>query len=214
MTKIRSGSGHNQPDRTLPEERKLELCRASEERHRPVAVQVYVSPITSGAALRWVNAEGCVSPSLWEPAALDGSHAHALREEVLNLAGAVLAQRGFTYARGAYWQPAPGERDLARPTTSEVAVVPTRAYLDLQVRRFGPAPEIPEVPGVTFETTQRGQWKATVPDGRAFLLTWTPQMEGDRWIVWGGEQHSNLIRPATTSLDKALFVLRHPSHAR
>lgn len=75
----------------------------------------------------------------WAPVPLDDSHSHALRDEVLNLAGAVLAKRGFNYAQGAYWKPAPGERDIARPATSEVAVVPTRAYLDLQVRRFGPA---------------------------------------------------------------------------
>ncbi|MFD7956093.1 hypothetical protein ACFV4X_21670 [Streptomyces ardesiacus] len=214
MTTINHEPGHDQPSQPLPEDRRLELSRASEERHRPVAVRVYVSPITSRAALRWVNAEGHDSPNLWDPVRLDGSHAHALRDEVLNLAGAVLAKQGFNYARGAYWQPASGDPDPERPETAEVAVVPTRAYLDLQARRFGPVPELPEVPGVTFKTTQRGQWWATVPDGRTFLLTWTTHLDGDRWIVWGGDQHSDLIRPATTSMDKALFVLRHPSHAR
>ncbi|MGW3387314.1 hypothetical protein [Streptomyces cinereoruber] len=214
MTTTHHDSGHDQPAQHLPEDHRLELSRASEERHRPVAVQVYVSPITSSATLHWVSAEGHDSPNLWEPVPLDGNHTHALRDEVLNLAGAVLAKRGFNYARGAYWQPAPGEKNAARPATSEVAIVPTHAYLDLQARLFGPAPELPEVPGVTFKTTQRGQWWATVPDGRTFLLTWTPHLDGDRWIVRGGDQHSDPIRPATTSLDKALFVLRHPSHAR
>ncbi|MCQ1577236.1 hypothetical protein [Streptomyces parvus] len=214
MTTNNHQSGHDQPAQTISEDGKLELGRASEERNRPVAVRVYVSPITSRAALRWVNAEGHDSPSLWDPVSLNGSHAHALRDEVLNLAGAVLAKRGFNYARGASWQSVSGEKDTERPATAEVAVVPTRAYLDLQNRRFGPAPELPEVPGVTFKTAQRGQWHATVPDGRTFLLTWTPHLDGDRWIVWGGDQHSDLIRPATTSMDKALFVLRHPSHAR
>lgn len=214
MTTISQGSGHDQPAQTISDDRRLELGRASEERHRPVAVRVDVSPITSRAALRWVNAEGDDAPNLWDPVPLDGSHAHAMRDEVLNLAGAVLAKQGFNYARGAYWKPTSGEEDTARPEAAEVAVVPTRAYLDLQARRFGPVPELPEVPGVTFKTTQRGQWWATVPDGRTFLLTWTPQLDGDRWIVWGGDQHSDLIRPATTSMDKALFVLRHPSHAR
>ncbi|MFI0813468.1 hypothetical protein [Streptomyces echinatus] len=214
MTTINHGSGHAQRAQLLPEDRRLELNRASEERSRPVAVRAYVSPITSRAALHWVNADGGNSPSLWDPVPLDGTHAHALRDEVLNLAGTVLAKRGFNYARGAYWQPVPGERGTARPATAEVAVVATRAYLDLQTRRFGPTPELPEVPGVTFTTTQRGQWSATVPDGRTFLLTWTPHLDGDRWTVRGGDQNSDLIRPATTSMEKALFVLRHPSHAR
>ncbi|MFI5864565.1 hypothetical protein [Streptomyces sp. NPDC051546] len=214
MTTIRHDFGPEQPAPTIPEDRRLELGRASEERHRPVAARVYVSPITSCAALRWVNAEGHDSPTLWDPVRMDGIHAHALREEVLNVAGAVLAKRGFSCAHGAYWQPAPGETDAARPETSEVAVAPTRAYLDLQARKFGPVPDLPEVPGVTFTTTQRGQWWATVPDGRTFLLTWTPRLDGDRWVVWGGAQHSDLIRPATTSLNKALFVLRNPAHAR
>ncbi|MFC8021631.1 hypothetical protein [[Kitasatospora] papulosa] len=214
MTTINDDSGHNQRAQLLLEDRRLELSRAAEERHRPVAVRVYVSPITSRAALHWVNAEGDDSPNLWEPVPLDGTHTHALRDEVLIHAGAVLAQRGFNYARGAYWQPASGKQGTARPATAEVAVVATRAYLDLQTRRFGPAPELPEVPGVTFKSTQRGQWSATAPDGRTFLLTWTPHLNGDRWTVWGGDQHSDLIRPATTSMHKALFVLRHPSHAR
>ncbi|MEU1076314.1 MULTISPECIES: hypothetical protein [unclassified Streptomyces] len=214
MTTINHGSGNAQRAQLLPEDRRLELSRASEERSRPVAVRVYVSPTTSRAALHWVNAEGGDSPSLWDPVPLVGTHAHALRDEVLNLAGAVLAERGFNYARGAYWRPVSGERGTARPATAEVAVVATRAYLDLQARRFGPVPELPEVPGVTFTTTQRGQWSATVPDGRTFLLTWTPHLDGDRWTVWGGDQNSDLIRPATTSMAKALFVLRHPSHAR
>ncbi|MDI9889401.1 hypothetical protein QMZ92_35105 [Streptomyces sp. HNM0645] len=111
MTTINHDSGHDQPTQPLTEDRRLELSRASEERHRPVTVRVYVSPITSRAALRWVNAEGHDSPTLWEPVPLDGNHAHALRDEVLNLAGAVLAKRGFNYARGAYWKPASGDQD-------------------------------------------------------------------------------------------------------
>ncbi|MEV4868555.1 hypothetical protein [Streptomyces syringium] len=214
MTSNSRHSSHDGAAQAISEDGKLELGRASEERNRPVAVRVYVSPTTSRAELRWVNAEGDDSPNLWDPDPLNGSHAHALRDEVLNLAGAVLAKRGFNYARGAYWQSARGEKDTECPTTAEVAIVPTRAYLDLQIRRFGPAPQLPEMPGVTFKIAQRGQWYATVPDGRTFLLTWTPQLDGDRWIVRGGDQYSDLIRPATTSMDKALFVLRHPSHAR
>ncbi|MEV7796947.1 hypothetical protein AB0O68_34070 [Streptomyces sp. NPDC087512] len=57
-------SGHDPPAQLHPENRKLELGGASEERHRPAAVQVYVSPITSCAALRWANADWHISPSL------------------------------------------------------------------------------------------------------------------------------------------------------
>lgn len=200
---------------TTAEERRLDRCRLSEERYRPVAVRVYVSPITGGAALRWLDGEGRDCPNLWDPVPLEGRHAHAMRDEVLNAAGLVLAKRGFNYARGAYWEPVTdtGQQDAKRPDTAKVAIVPTHAYLELQARQFGPVPELPDVPGVTFETTQRGQWRATVPDGRTFLLTWRPGLDGDRWTVWGGEQHSQLIR-STSSMSKALFVLRHPVHAR
>lgn len=197
------------------EAHRLERCRLSEERYRPVAVRVYVSPITGGAALRWLDGEGRDCPNLWDPVPLEGCHAHAMRDEVLNAAGLVLAKRGFNYARGAYWEPVTdtGQQDAKRPDTAKVAIVPTHAYLKLQARRFGPVPDLPDVPGVTFETTQRGQWRATVADGRTFLLTWRPSLDGDRWTVWGGEQHSQLIR-STSSMSKALFVLRHPVHAR
>ncbi|WP_413808150.1 hypothetical protein [Streptomyces sp. OE57] len=204
------------PALTMPVDRALELARQSEERYRPTAAYVYVSPITRTASLRWLDAEGRDCPGVWEPVPLEGRHAHAMEEEVWNAAGLILAKRGFNCARGAYWQPYARRDamvDAGRPEAARVAIVPTRAYLDLQARRFGPAPELPEVPGVTFKTTQRGQWWATVEDGRTFLLAWSPRLDGDRWHVWGGAQHSELVR-SSTSMDKALFVLRYPAHAR
>ncbi|QPL14139.1 hypothetical protein QEH48_gp110 [Streptomyces phage TurkishDelight] len=205
------------PARTMPRDRALELARQSEERYRPTAVYVYVSPVTRTAALRWLDAEGRDCPGLWEPVPLEGLHGHAMQEEVLNAAGLVLAKRGLTYERGAYWQPYAHRGatvDTEQPEAARVAITPTPAYLDFQARRFGPVPELPEVPGVTFEATQRGQWRATITgDGRTFLLTWSPRLDGDRWHVWGGDQHSELVR-SSTSMDKALFVLRYPAHAR
>ncbi|MFH8257573.1 hypothetical protein [Streptomyces roseolus] len=133
MTTINHGSGHDRYAQHLPEERRLELGRATEERHRPVAVRIYVSPITSGAALHWVSAEGHNSPTLWEPAPLGGHHTHALRDEVLNLAGAVLTERGFNYARGAYRQTAPCARDPSRPDGSLAQTCPWFVRLWLYV---------------------------------------------------------------------------------
>ncbi|MFI1203526.1 hypothetical protein ACH4VR_29540 [Streptomyces sp. NPDC020883] len=174
-------------------------------------------PITGSASLRWIDAEGRVCPSLWEPVPLPGRHTHALGDEVLEHAWTALAKRGFACARGAYWQPhthtATTTPDAERPERACLAIEPTRAYLELQARRFGPSPQLPTTPGVTFKTTQPGQWWATIADGRTFLLTWAPHLNGDLWCVWGGPQHSELIR-STTVMDKALFVLRHPSHAR
>ncbi|MET8681981.1 hypothetical protein ABZW18_31495 [Streptomyces sp. NPDC004647] len=208
-------AAEERPALRMPEERRRQLCRQSEERYRPVAVYVYLSPITGGAALRWLDAEERDCANLWDPVPLEGRHAHAMRDEVLNEAGAVLAKRGFNYARGAYWEPYArrGTVNAVRPEAARVAIVPTRAYLDYQARRFGPLPQLPQVPGVRFKTTQRGQWWATLADGPTFLLTWSPMLDGDRWHVWGGAQHSELIR-STRFMDKALFVLRHPAHAR
>jgi hypothetical protein len=208
-------TAEERPALTLPEERKLQLCRQSEERNRPVAVYVYVSPITGGAIVGWLDAEGRDSANLWDTVRLEGNHVHAMQDEVLNAAGAVLTKRGFTQEPGAHWAPYAhrGTVNAKRPEQAKVAIVPTRAYLDYNARRFGPVPELPDVPGVTFTTAQRGMWRATITDGPTFLLTWSPMLDGDQWRVWGGATHSQLIR-STKSMDKALSVLRHPAPAQ
>ncbi|MET9779245.1 hypothetical protein ABZ023_34215 [Streptomyces sp. NPDC006367] len=49
-------------------------------------------------------------------------------------------------------------------------------------------------------------------DGERYALTWSPQIGGDRWTVWGGPQYTKLVRSG--SQNEALFVLKYPAHAR
>lgn len=167
----------------------LRLCRESEERSRPVRVEVGVSRYVQSASLRWIDTEGRECPSTWDLVRLPGSHTDAMTDDVLSAAGLVLAKRGFNYARGEQWQ------GLARGIgawadvweRSGVTIVPTRAYLDLQARKFGPLPDVPPVDGVTVKPrTQRGWWDVTDRAGVRHALTWSPRLDGDRWTVQSG----------------------------
>ncbi|MBV9024919.1 MAG: hypothetical protein JO362_14290 [Streptomycetaceae bacterium] len=192
----------------LTEAERLERARCGELASRPSMVEVYVSPIMHTAAVRFTDEEGRTQVDS-DVRSLPGTgHASPMADDLLCAAGELIMKRGFNYAPGAFWDLVPGKSDRAR-----VAIVPTAEYLAYVERRFGPEPIIPDTPGVTFTRTQRGWWQATAPDGRVYALTWTPALDGDGWRVWGGDQFTELIR-STTRLDKALFVLEHPSHAR
>ncbi|MFF8506744.1 hypothetical protein ACF064_01525 [Streptomyces sp. NPDC015492] len=191
-------------DQAAAQARTLDLARQSEERNRPVRASVYVSRMSGRAVLRLHGADG---GDFCDPIALDGVHAGPIQ------AGAdavdVIAKRGFRTASGAYWTKSRERLDVAT-----LDVVPTRAYLAYVDRRFGPLPEIPAVDGATITPrVQRGWWDVTTADGQALALTWSPRIGGDRWVVWGGPDLSDLVR-STTDLGKALFVVRHPSHVR
>ncbi|MGW3202391.1 hypothetical protein ACWDBD_49495 [Streptomyces sp. NPDC001118] len=200
--------GETRPAAQLTEADRLDRARRGELALRPSMVEVYVSPIMHTASLRFTDGEGR-TPTESDVTALPGTgHTSPMAEDLLSAAGDLITKRGFTYARGAYWDQDPDEPHRAR-----VAIVPTAAYLAYVERQFGPEPAIPETPGVTFRRMQRGWWQATAPDGRTYALTWSPTLDGDRWRVWGGPQFTTLIR-ATKRLDKVLFVLKHPAHAR
>ncbi|MGW2749148.1 hypothetical protein [Streptomyces sp. NPDC001450] len=175
---------------TFTEAQRLEMCRTSEERNRPAAVEVYVSPITGGAALHWIDKSG-KNASGWDPVSLEDRHSSAMSDDLHAAAGLILAKRGLNYVPGATWS---GDR-----TRSRVPILPTRDYLKLQERRFGPVPVLQPVDTLAFQPTgDRGWWKVKgAPDGEPYWLTWTPALKGDQWTVWGAIPYEGLgLRPA------------------
>ncbi|MFC9342873.1 hypothetical protein ACFT0G_06110 [Streptomyces sp. NPDC057020] len=191
-------------ERAEAEARALDLARESEERTRPVTASVYYSRMSGRAVLRLRSADGGDS---CDPFALDGVHGGAIQAGPD--AAAALAKKGFVSAPGAHWVKSRKRLDMAT-----LAIVPTAEYLAYTARRFGPLPEIPPVDGATITPrTQRGWWDVVTADGQALALTWSPRLGGDRWVVWGGPEFSTLVR-STTNLTAALYVIRHPSHAR
>lgn len=197
-----------EPADTPTEAERLDRARRSELATRPTTAVVYVSPIMHTASCRFTDVDG----RTYDPSnivSLSGArHTSPMADDLLSAAHDQITKRGFATAPGAYWDQVPGEPDRAR-----VAIVPTPAYLAYVERCFGPEPVIQDVPGVTFARKQRGRWEATASDGRTYAFTWSPAVAGDTWRVWGGDQFTELIR-STQRLDKALFVLKHPAHAR
>lgn len=191
--------------------RTCELNRRSEERNRPTVAHVSISPVTGSATLRWLDARGRDAENLWKPSALPGTnYPHAMAPALHSEAGALLSRKGFRPAPGARWQYALGKDSAtAKPGAARIAIEPTAAYLDWQERRFGPAPELPDAPGVTIRATQRGQW-ACERGASSYLLTWSPALGGDRWRLWGGDTLSTLVRSSTTA-DGALAALTEAS---
>lgn len=186
------------------EERAREQDRKAEERTRPTSAQVYVSPLSGRATLRLIGTGGGQNR---ESIKLDGSH-RSPQDAGADAAITALGKAGFRCAPGAYWRQHATQRD-----TAVLEIVPTPAYLAYNERRFGPRPVVPEVAGTTITArTQRGWWDVTTADGERYALTWSPQITGDRWTLWGGPQYTKLIRSG--SQNKVLFVLKHPAHAR
>ncbi|MFF5019038.1 hypothetical protein [Streptomyces sp. NPDC001165] len=186
------------------EERACERDRKAEERTRPASAQVYVSPSSGRATLHLIGADGVENH---EPVKLDGSH-RSPEGAGADAAITALGKAGFRCAPGAYWRQHATRRD-----TAVLAIVPTRAYLAYNERRFGPRPEVPAIEGATITArTQRGWWDVTTADGERYALTWSPQIGGDRWTVWGGPQYTKQVRSGSQT--EALFVLKHPAHAR
>lgn len=194
----------DEEDQADAEARRLDLARRSEERNRPVRASLFFSRMSGRAVLRLHGPGG---GDFCDPIILDGVHAGPIQAGPD--AAAVLVKRGFRPASGACWTKSRERLDVAT-----LAVVPTADYLSYTARRFGPLPEIPPVDGATITPRrQRGWWTVTTADGQALALTWSPQLGGDRWTVWGGPDFSDLVR-STTDQAKALFVVRHPLHVR
>ncbi|MCZ1011974.1 hypothetical protein [Streptomyces lydicus] len=183
-----------------------ECDRRAEERTRPTQVELYVSPLMGTAALRFQDAQGHTHAPR-DVISLPGTkHVSPVSDELTGAALAKVSSRGFRVVRGAYWQ--------QNGSQAQLAIEPTRSYLDYVERRFGPLPEIPAIEGATVTPrTQRGWWDVRTADEEQYALTWSPQIGDDRWTVWGGPDYSRLVR-STTNQAKALFVLRHPEHAR
>ncbi|MFF4534032.1 hypothetical protein ACFY1P_32785 [Streptomyces sp. NPDC001407] len=192
------------PGVKLTEADRLERARRGELSSRPARVELYVSPITGTAGVRFQDAEGRTH-SAGDVTSLPGTrHTSPVSDELTSAALAEIRKRGFQVVRGAYWQ--------HNSDRAHLAIEPTTGYLEYVERRFGPEPVIPQTPGVTFRRAQRGRWIATVSTGETYALTWSPALGGDQWRVWGGPQYTKLIRTATRQ-EKALFVLKYPAHA-
>ncbi|MGW2419019.1 hypothetical protein ACWC0C_07100 [Streptomyces sp. NPDC001709] len=185
------------------QERALDRDRRAEERTRPVSAHVYVSPISGRASLTLVSADG---GSNREPINLGGVYRSP--EYAATTVGATkVREAGFRLVGGAYWVQHPDRRDIVT-----VAIEPTHRYLSYVARRFGPLPVPPAIPGATVEARQqRGWWDVTLSDGSRYALTWSPQLGGDRWTVWGGPTCSVLVR-SHVDPERAVYALRYPSH--
>ncbi|MFF1678772.1 hypothetical protein ACFVYG_22365 [Streptomyces sp. NPDC058256] len=139
----------------------------------------------------------------------------AMTEGLLIAAGWHLARLGFNYARGMQWAPHTGsERAEAQRAqwspklpegarkqhTARVAIVPTAAYLAYQERRFGPVPDLGDLPpGIYAEPTQRGRWRVSKFNRLFWQLTWTPALDGDRWRVWTGPNATQILITADSA---------------
>ena len=157
---------------------RLELDRRCEERTRPATVELYVSPAGS-AVVRFLNTAGHVHGGR-DVVRLGGMYTGPHDRQARTAAAAETAKRGFTAAgtgRLAWTKHATG--------AARAAIQPTADYLSHVARQFGPAPEIPQVEGLTATATRRGWWEVT--GGReTYWLTWSPALSADRWTVWGG----------------------------
>ena len=169
---------------TISETTRLRLARRSEERTRPHTAELYVSPITQGAVVRFLDKEGHL-PSGNHVVSLGCMDAGPGDKTARTAAAEVIAERGFatvTAGGSAWW-----EHD---DDTVRIAITPTAAYLAYVARRYGPLPDIPETAGLTFEATQRGWWR--VDGAGPYWLTWSPALNGDWWTVWGGVAYEGL----------------------
>ncbi|MFJ3825017.1 hypothetical protein [Streptomyces nodosus] len=207
------------------EAEKLARTRKSEETARPVTAEIRLAyPLAGGgASLRLYDARGNEvdrEPLTERGAAgrennpegiyLGSLTSGAMTAGLLRAAGWHLMKDGFNYAPGEQWTARPvRESDAeqwaawapmlpdghAATPLARVAIVPTRAHLDLIERRFGPMPEIPAVAGLEFKQMGRGRWRSTTPT-RVLDLVWTPQLGEDRWYVWDETNRPHIIGTA------------------
>ena len=170
---------------------RLEFARRGEERMRPIAAELYVSPyMNGGAVVRFLDKAGHHHGGR-DLIRLAGTHTGP-DDPAARIAAAVeIAKRGFTNASTG--RPAWTEH---RTDTARIAIRPTAAYLDYVARQFGPVPDVPETDGLTAKATQRGWWEVNGAR-EPYWLTWSPALDGDKWTVWGGVPYPGMgVRPA------------------
>lgn len=195
--------------RAWTEAEALERDRRAEERTRPVTAELVRNRGTRETVV-WLLDESGTLCATAHVIRLDIRH-DVRQDDAEAAASRALVKAGFRPVLGWTWTEVGAEASRRR---WRIAIEPTADYLSYLERRYGPRPEIPAIDGATVTArTTRGWWDVTTSDGERYALTWEPQIGGDRWTVWGGENFTRLVR-STTDQAKALFVLRHPSHAR
>jgi hypothetical protein len=157
---------------------RLAIARRTEGKHRPVAAELYVSPITGNAVLAWVcgTCNTTQDDHLWRPQTIGGSYRTPLSVERGTLA-ALVEKRGWTVT--GTWT-AHGTRG----DTMRARIAPTPAYLAWVDATYGPDPATPEVEaGERIVPVQRGWWDVVSKEGHRYELTCRQTLTGPMWSV-------------------------------
>ncbi|MER7350386.1 hypothetical protein ABT390_33825 [Streptomyces aurantiacus] len=161
------------------EDRRRAVARRAEEKHRPVAAELYVSPLTGAAVLSFVCGTcrtAAHGDSLRRPQGIEGSYRSPLAVGQEKIA-VLVEKRGWTLT--GTWT-AHGTNG----TTLRAPIAPTPAYLAWMEAMYGPGPQTPEVnPGEFIAPVQRGWWDVVSAEGNCYELTWRPHLTGARWSV-------------------------------
>lgn len=162
----------------LTAEERRDIARRSEERHRPAAAELYVSPVTGNAVISFVCGT-CPTPhaeTVGWPHTIEGSYptpSSVGRDTV----AALVEKRGWTLT-------GPWSAHGTRGDTMRAPIAPTPAYLALVDATYGPDPETPEVePGERITPVRRGWWEVVSKEGQCYELTWRPTLTGAAWSV-------------------------------
>ncbi|WP_316779925.1 hypothetical protein [Streptomyces sasae] len=162
----------------LTEEDRRAIARRAEERHRPVAAELYVSPITRNAVLAFVCGTCATTHEdvLCKPQKLGGSYPTPMSVERHTME-ALVEKQGWTITGP--WRAHGTDGDTMR-----APVAPTSVYLDWVEQAYGPDPATPEVePGERIVPVQRGWWDVVSKEGRRYELTCRPTLTGPVWSV-------------------------------
>ncbi|MFG2774754.1 hypothetical protein [Streptomyces sp. NPDC048350] len=162
----------------LTEEGRRAIARRAEERHRPEAAELYVSPITGSAVLAFVcgTCAAAHEDVLWRPQRIGGRYRTPLSvgRDVL---AALVEKQGWIV-------PGPWTAYGTRGDTMRALIAPTPAYLAWVDAHYGPDPEGPDVgPGERITPVQRGWWEVVSKEGHRYGLTWRPTLTGAVWRV-------------------------------
>lgn len=209
--RLATDGADNRPRAEWPETEALERDRRAEERTRPVTAELVRNRGTRETVVWMLGPDGTLRGTA-DVIRLDNVRHDVPQDEAERTAADALKKAGFRIIPGWTWTEVGTEPSRRR---WRIAIEPTPAYLSYVERRYGPRPEIPDVPGATITPRdQRGWWDVVTADGQRLALTWSPEIGGDRWRVYGGPTLSHPIGPSTTRLEKALFPIRYPSHTR
>lgn len=179
---------------------RLAIARRTEEKHRPVTAELYVSPITGNAVLAWAcgTCNTTHDDHLWRPQTIGGSYRTPLSVERDTLA-ALVEKRGWTVT--GTWT-AHGTRG----DTMRARIAPTPAYLAWMDATYGPDPATPEVEaGERIVPVQRGWWDVVSKEGHRYELTVRPTLTGPVWSVRHRSAHG-FETVATTGMAGTVLI--------